>query len=148
MFLAYDPNTNPLNQNDWAFPLAECFHIASFALSIGTIAVVDLRMLGLGLMKRTPAQLLKDTGLWTLAGLVIVITSGLAIFSSDPVMYYRNNSFRFKILALLAGIIYNYTVHRKVALSGASPGLNMAVGAVSIIIWLSVVFGGIFIAFI
>jgi hypothetical protein len=147
-WMIYDLNANPLNANEWAFPLTECFHIASFALSIGTIAVVDLRMLGLGLLKQTPAQLVKDTGLWTLAGLLIVITSGLAIFSSDPVMYYYNRAFRFKISALLIGIIYNYTIHRRVALSGASGTTSVVVGALSAAIWLSVVFGGIFIAFI
>jgi len=148
LHLIYDLNANPLNSNEWAFPLTECFHIASFALSIGTIAVVDLNMLGLGLRKQTAAQLVKDTGLWTLLGLIIVITSGLAIFSSDPVHYYYNYSFRFKVFALLAGIVYNYTIHRKVALSGASPGVSMAVGAISVAIWVSVVFAGLFIAFI
>ena len=69
--LIYDLNANPLNANEWAFPLTECFHITSFALSIGTIALVDLRLLGLGLKHQTAGQLVKDTGLWTLAGLII-----------------------------------------------------------------------------
>jgi hypothetical protein len=146
--LIYDLNANPLNSNEWAFPLTECFHIGAFALSIGTIAVVDVRMLGLGLLKSTPAQLLKDTGLWTLAGLIIVITSGLAIFSSDPVHYYYNDPFRFKVTALLAAIIYNYTIHRKVALSNASGGVSVAVAVCSLLLWLSIVYAGIFIAFV
>jgi hypothetical protein len=41
--LAYDPATNPLNNNEWSFPLLEIIHIASFAVSIGTIFIVDLR---------------------------------------------------------------------------------------------------------
>ena len=45
-FLRYDPTTNPLNNNEWSFPLLEIFHILGFALSIGTVAVVDLRLLG------------------------------------------------------------------------------------------------------
>ena len=46
--LAYDPSTNPLNNNEWSYPLAECVHIASMALSIGCIVLVDLRLLGAG----------------------------------------------------------------------------------------------------
>src|SRR5580658_6627345 len=114
MLMIYDLNANPLNSNEWAFPLTECFHIASFALSIGTIAVVDLRLLGLGLLKQSPGQLVKDTGLWTLAGLLIVITSGLAIFSSDPIRYIYNSGFQWKMAALVLAIIFNYTIHRKV----------------------------------
>jgi hypothetical protein len=145
--LIYDLNANPLNSNEWAFPLTECFHITSFALSIGTIVLVDLRMLGLALKNRTAAQLTRDTGIWTFAGLVIVIMSGLLIFSSDPFMYMRNLAFRFKVTMLLLAIIFNYTIHRKVAISGG-PAAAKAVGAISLLMWVLVVFGGLWIAFI
>jgi hypothetical protein len=147
--LAYDPATNPLNNNEWSFPLLEIIHIAGFALSIGTIAVVDLRLLGLGLMRKSPQQIWKDTFPWTLIGLIIMLTTGPAIFSSDPVMYLRNASFKFKMVALLIAIVFNYTVQRKVALSdGQSAGAAMLTGVVSLALWISVVFGGLFIAFV
>lgn len=146
--LIYDLNANPLNSNEWAFPLTECFHITAFALSIGTIALVDLRLLGLAMPHQTAAQLLKGTSLWTLAGLIVVIFSGLMIFSSDPVTYLGNASFQFKMVALVIGIVYNYTIHRKVALSNPSPAMGRLVGGVSLLLWVSVVFGGLWIAFI
>jgi hypothetical protein len=146
--LIYDLNANPLNSNEWAFPLTECFHITAFALSIGTIALVDLRLLGLAMPHQTAGQLLKGTSLWTLAGLIIVIFSGLMIFSSDPIAYLHNASFQFKMAALLLGIVYNYTIHRKVALSNPSPALGRLVGGFSLLLWVSVVFGGLWIAFI
>jgi hypothetical protein len=93
-------------------------------------------------------QLLKETGPWTLIGLVIMLISGPLIFSSDPNMYLHNSSFLFKMVALLVAIIYNYTIHRKVALSGASPGICKLVGVVSLALWVSVVAGGLFIAFV
>ena len=146
--LIYDLNANPLNANEWAFPLTECFHITSFALSIGTIMLVDLRLLGLAWKKQTAAQILKDTGLWTLAGLIIVITSGLLIFSSDPLRYLYNAGFQGKMLALLLAIVFNYTIHRKVALSNPSPATAKMVGAISLFLWILVPFGGIWISFV
>ena len=146
--LIYDLNANPLNANEWAFPLTECFHITSFALSIGTIALVDLRLLGWAFKRQTPGQLVKDTGLWTLAGLIIVIFSGLLIFSSDPIRYIYNSGFQWKIVVLVLAIIYNYTIHRKVALSNSSPGVEKAVGALSLLLWVLVPFGGIWISFV
>jgi hypothetical protein len=105
-------------------------------------------MLGVGMRKQTPAQLLKDTSLWTLAGLIIVITSGMVIWSSDPLRYYYNWSFRFKIIALVAAIIYNYTIHRKVALSEKSPPFVRGLVAIfSMALWISIVFAGLFYAF-
>ena len=146
--LIYDLNANPLNSNDWAFPLTECFHITSFALSIGTIMLVDLRMLGLAMKHQTPGQVLKGTGIWTLAGLIVVIFSGLLIFSSDPIMYLHNWGFRFKMTALVFAILFNYTIHRKVALTNPSPGACKIVGALSLFLWVLVPFGGIWISFV
>lgn len=147
-FLAYDPATNPLNNNQWSFPLAECVHIATFAMSVGTIALVDLRLLGWAFRKESSAQMLKDTSLWTLAGLIIVITSGFIIWTSDPLRYYYNGAFRYKIIALVLAIIYNYTIHRKVAQSATSPPVvRVLTAAFSLGIWISIVFAGLFYAF-
>ncbi|HEX6893972.1 MAG TPA: DUF6644 family protein [Bryobacteraceae bacterium] len=148
MFLAYNPATNPLNNNEWAFPLAECVHISMFAMSVGTIALVDLRLLGWAFKKESAAQLLKDTFLWTLTGLIIVITSGFIIWTSDPLRYYYNISFRYKIIALVVAIIYNYTIHRKVAQSATSPpAVRVLTAGFSLLIWISIVFAGLFYAF-
>jgi len=137
--LIYDLNANPLNSNEWAFPLTECFHITSFALSIGTIVLVDLKLLGLALKRQTSAKALKDTSIWTLAGLIIVITSGLLIFSSDPIMYLHNASFKYKVSNLLLAIIFNYTIHRTVSITGASPG-GKGSGSVMPLLGLSAVY--------
>jgi hypothetical protein len=145
--IAFDPSSNPLNNNEWSFPLFECIHIATFAMSVGTIAIVDFRMLGLAMRHQTPSQLLKDTSLWTLAGLIIVITSGLVIFTTDPLRYYYNWSFRYKCIALVAAVIYNYTIHRKVAQSDPSPWVGGSVAAFSLLLWVSIVFAGLFYAF-
>ena len=145
--LAYDPSTNPLNNNEWSFPLLEIIHIASFAVSIGTIFIVDLRLLGIGMRRQSSAQLLKDTAPWTLVALAIVLMSGPMIFSSDPNLYLHNPGFIFKMEALLVAIAYNYTVHSRVARSNPSPILGKLVGGVSVALWVSVVFGGLFIAF-
>ncbi len=138
-----------VNNTEWAFPLAECFHIPAFALSIGTIALVDLRLLGVALRRETSAKLLRDTEPWTLVGLVIVIFSGALLFLSQTQIYLVNSSFYFKIGCLLVAIVYNFTIHRKIAASpNVSPGVAKVVAIVSLLLWFGVVFGGVFIAFV
>jgi hypothetical protein len=146
--LIYDLNANPLNSNEWAFPLTECFHITSSALSIGMIALVDLRLLGWAFKRQTAGQLVKDTWIWTLAGLIIVIISGLLIFSSDPIRYINNSGYVDKMVLLVLAIIFNYTIHRKVAFSNSSGMAAKLVGAISLLLWISVPFGGIWISFV
>jgi hypothetical protein len=63
-------------------------------------------------------------------------------------MYLYNLGFRFKITALLLAILFNYTVHRKVAMSDSSGAVAGLTAVVSLALWVSVVAGGIFIAFV
>ncbi|PWT97319.1 MAG: hypothetical protein C5B51_31590 [Terriglobia bacterium] len=145
MFLA---EANPLNASELIFPTLECIHIAGFAILVGTIAIVDFRLLGVGMRQQTSAELARDLGPWTLFGLVLMLFSGPLMFSSDPDMYYLNRSFQIKMALLLVAIIFNYTIHRRVALKGASPPKSKLVACVSMLLWVGVIFGGIFIAFI
>jgi len=138
---------NPLT-SELAFPVLECFHIVGFAIAIGTVAMVDFRLLGLGMREQTPAQIIKDTGLWTIGALAVAVFSGLLIYSTDPDKYYTNTSFLIKITSLVLAIVFNYTIHRRVALTGVSPGAGKLVACVSLVLWVSVVFGGMFIAFV
>jgi hypothetical protein len=145
--IPYDASTNPLNNNEWSFPLLEIIHIVGFALAIGTIFMEDLRLIGVGLLRQPVSQLYKDLAPWTLGGFVAVLMSGPLIWSSDPNMYLNNGAFRFKMGALVLALLYQYTVHRKVALSDPSRGVGALVGIVSVGLWVSVIAGGLFIAF-
>jgi len=137
---------NPLNSSALAFPILECFHIVGFAFSVGTIALVDFRLLGWGMRRETPAQIASDTFYWTLGGLVVMVMSGLMLFSSDPDMYYLNWAFDLKMFFLVLAIIFQYTIHRKTA-NSAAPGSGKLVACISIFLWCCVIFGGIFIGF-
>lgn len=143
----YDLADNPLNKIEWAFAATECVHIASLALSIGMIAIVDMSLLGAGLRGQSPAKLLRGTEIPTMAGLVIVTGSGLALFTTDPLRYYYSPTFRLKMVLLLAGILYNYTIHRRMTQPGSPLAAAKAAGALSLLIWISVIFCGLFFAF-
>jgi hypothetical protein len=145
--IPYDAATNPLNNNEWSFPLLEIIHIVGFSLAIGTIFMEDLRLIGVGMGRQTVSQLYKDLAPWTLGGFVAVLMSGPLIWSSDPNMYLNNGAFRFKMGALVIALLYQYTVHRKVALSDPSPVVGALVGIASVALWVSVIAGGLFIAF-
>jgi hypothetical protein len=137
-----------LNNSEWAFPLAECIHIGGFAVGVGSIALVDFRMLNLGLRHETPARILKYTELWTIVALIFVAFSGFMLFASQPDIYLVNQVFPAKMYLLLAALIYNFTIHRKVATMANPPALlSKVVATVSLLLWVLIVFGGIFTGF-
>jgi hypothetical protein len=152
-----------LNASPLTFPILEVTHIASFAIAIGTIALVDFRLLGLAMLRQTPGKLASATRLWTLLGLSTAIFSGSLMYATDPDKFYLNVSFLFKIACLILAITFHYTVHRRVVLgvvqgvvqgvAGAVPsakpaGAAIATACLSLALWMGVVFGGIFIEFV
>lgn len=137
---------NPLSTSPSAYPVLECFHIAGFALAIGMTALVDFRLLGFDPLGQSPAQVERAFQWWTFGGLLIACFSGLLIFSTDPDMYYRNWSFLFKMLVLAIAIIFNYTIHRQSVSGTWSKKFTRVIAGVSLLLWTSVIFGGIFIA--
>lgn len=137
-----------LNNTEWAFPLAECVHIGGFAIGVGSIALVDFRLLNLVLPKETPARILRYTEIWTVIALVFVIFSGFTLFISQTGIYLINPIFPWKMYVLAAALLYNFTIHRKVAsMEKPSPALSKTVAIVSLLLWIAVVFGGIFTGF-
>lgn len=139
---------NPLNASALIFPTLEVCHILGFTITLGTIALVDFRVLGLGMRRQAIADLARDLAPWTLAGLVLVLLSGPLLFSSDPDMYYLNRSFQFKMVCLLLAIVFNYTIHKRVVRSGKASASSKLVACVSLALWAGVIGGGIFIAFV
>jgi len=146
--MPYDPSTNPLNSQEWIFPVLEVFHISFFAASIGLISVVNLRLWGVVFDKTPVDDLNRKLFLWTLAGLTVVLVAGMMLFTTDPYRYFYNPAFRFKMIALLVAIIYHYTVHAMVIHRGGEGSVMARLSAaVSTALWVSVTFGGIFFAF-
>ncbi|HUA18781.1 MAG TPA: DUF6644 family protein [Bryobacteraceae bacterium] len=137
-----------LNDREWVFPLAECVHIGGFAVGVGSIALLDFRMLNLALRQESPARILRYTELWTVAALIFVIFSGFTLFLSQSHIYLINQIFPIKMYVLAAALLYNFTIHRKVArMDHPSPALSKSVAIVSLLLWTAVVFGGIFTGF-
>ena len=137
-----------MNGPEWAFPVIQCFHFFGFALLIGTITIVDLRLLGGGMRRQSPADLAKDLKPWTWTGLAFMLTTGPAMFATDPRLYYFNPSFRFKITCLLLAILYHFTIHRWVIRPAVAPIVGKLAAVVSLALWIAVVAGGRMIAFV
>lgn len=129
--------------NELAFPVLECFHILAFAVAVGTISIVDFRLLGLGLKNQNSSQLAAQFFPWTTLGLGVAFLASAGLFISDPDMYYLNPAFQVKMAFLTLALIFHYFIRPQAVASGTGKWA----GIVSLILWSGVVFGGIFIGF-
>ena len=94
--------------------LLESIHLIGLTLLLGTILMVDLSLLGLGI-GRSPASLIaRELSGWTAAGLAIMLSSGPLILSSEAIRCYRTPAFWVKMALLAIALIFHFTIHAKV----------------------------------
>ncbi len=139
---------NPIARWEWVFPVVESIHICGFSLLVGTVTILDLRLLGLCLRRQTVSLLAKQLSPWILTGILIQLITGPYLLSSDPREYVQVPAFRNKMMFLLLALIYHFTVIRKAtALAGASAplGWRKPAALVSLGLWFSVLLAGLWI---
>jgi hypothetical protein len=139
------PVAGKINDSEWLFPVIESVHITGLAVLVGTIAIVDFRLLGLTLRDRPVSQIAAALKFWTLAGIVIMLTTGPLMLSAEPERGYGNPAFAFKMSCLLLALVTHYTIHRRATRPGQVDGKFAA--CLSLLLWTGVIFGGRAIAF-
>jgi hypothetical protein len=147
-WLVNSPWSRALASAEWVFPIVQSLHFIGFALLIGTITIVDLRVLGLAMPKQKPDQLDSDLSAWKWAGLAFVLTTGFVMFSSSATAYHHNAAFRFKMTCLTLALLFHFTLRRQAIRSGVPPVAARLAAAASLVLWTAVVFGGRMIAFV
>jgi len=147
-WLTVSPWAKVMNGPEWMFPVVQSFHFIGFAFSIGTIAIVDLRLLGLGMTRQTAAELHSDLNRWSWIGIAMMLITGPLMFSADAPTYHYNPAFRFKMEVLTAAILYQLTFQRWAVRDNVPPILAKLAGLVSLALWTLVLAGGRSIAFI
>lgn len=139
-----------IRNSQYTFPIVEFFHLAALAIIGGAILVVDLRLLGLGLKRTSVAQLAKDAQPWVTGSLIVMLLSGIGLYSSEATKCYQSPAFWIKMIALALAMLFTYTVRRRTAAAdeqGISPIASKSVGVVSLALWFTVAWGGRWIGF-
>lgn len=137
-----------------AMPIVEAIHVTAVALLFGTIFIVDLRLLGLPSTQRSFTRISDELLRLTWAAFFLAAITGALMFSANATTYFVNTAFNLKMAALLgAGVnmaVFQFITLRTVAAwdkNALPPLAARAAGALSILIWTSVIFLGRWIGF-
>src|SRR3569623_37914 len=84
----------------YAFPAVECLHVIALVSVIGTIAVVDLRLLGWGSKPCAVTEIANDTLPWTWGAFGVAAITGSLLFVSKAHIYVLVPWFWLKMSAL------------------------------------------------
>ena len=94
-----------IQASTWAFPTIECLHVVSIVTVIGTIVVMDLRLLGVASKESPVTAIERDTLRLTWGAFVVAMITGALLFVSKAVDYMVNPFFLSKmVLIFLAGV--------------------------------------------
>jgi len=144
-----------IRENESLFPWLESIHVLAIALVVGSIAIVDLRLIGVSSLDRAVTRLTKDVLPLTWIAFAVALLTGVLMFISNAVNYAHNFYFQIKILLLvLAGInmlFFHFVVGRDVDSWGVSaqttPLRARVAGGTSLLLWVGVVAFGRWIGF-
>src|SRR5436190_1174603 len=96
---------NRIRDSLYLFPMIESTHVIGLSLVFGTIAIIDLRLLGIASTRRPFTRVASDTLKWTWAAFALTALTGLLMFITNAGVYYHNFYFRSKMALLaLAGL--------------------------------------------
>jgi hypothetical protein len=153
-WLENTPPAAALRDSVWMFDLTETVHTIGIILVAGTIMLVDLRLLGLGLKGEPVSDVVTRIVPRTLWGFGLMFITGACLFSTEAVKLYHSPAFRIKLLLLsLAGLnalIFHRTIYRQAPAwdtARVAPPRARLAGLLSLVLWICIIAAGRAIAY-
>ena len=114
-----------LRESTYLWPGIEALHVLSLALSVGTITLVDLRLMGFLMRDESVTDIIEQTRPLTIAGFVTAFVTGAILFWSEAGKLYPSYSFRIKLVCIvlpgLNAFLFHSTVFKSVDEWNRSP---------------------------
>jgi Family of unknown function (DUF6644) len=150
-WIQFSPPLVAMRGSPWLFPVIASIHLMGLALIGGAVLVGDLRLLGLGLSRQSLSSVTRDAERWLIAGLFVMVPTGILQFMCFATKYYFLKFFWVKMAALFLVIAFTFTVRRRIVEKGDETpsyrGRTRLAALVSLSLWITVAFGGRWIGF-
>jgi len=154
-FMEATPWGTAVRESTWLFPTIESIHVLALVLVVGSIMVVDLRLLNVASRQRSVKELTEDVLPWTWAAFGAAAITGTLLFSSSAIRYSGIWQFEAKMCMLVLAAINMGVFHLGAFRSVThwdQPNVRPPVaarlaGGISLAIWVSIVALGRWIGF-
>jgi len=125
------------------FPIIESIHLLALTVLLGTIVVLDLRLMGAGLRRQPVPFVARSLGPLTFWSLLAMLVTGFMLFASEALKSYASPPFRVKMVLLALAVLFHWTVFRG-AVNSATLGRirSVATALVSMTLWFGVAMAG------
>ena len=153
-WLADTPWSVDLHESQYAYSIIESIHVWTLAVFFGSILMVDLRLLGIASRDSPVSKLSAECLPYTWVAFSCAVITGTVLFASRAHTYFYNLQFQLKFgFMALAGLnmaVFHFGAYRRVlewdTRLPPPPAARLA-GALSIALWIAVIFCGRWIGF-
>jgi hypothetical protein len=152
-WLEHRPFAIAIAESTWLFPIVETIHVLALTVVVGSVAMMDLRLLGVGSRERAASEVIASSLPWAWSAFAVAFIAGSLMFSSKAATYYANLPFRIKMVCLaLAAVnmlVFHFSTARGMASwdRGAPPRAARLAAACSLTLWIVIVATGRWIGF-
>jgi hypothetical protein len=138
-----------LATNTWLYAFITVVHYFSLFFCVGTIVLLDLRILGIADRNQALTPLAEQLRPWTWIGVGFTVVSGFLLFATEAGDYAAATPFRIKMLIIVMALIFALAVQWNVAKWDRAPAIPLAaklLAVASIVFWLGAILVGVEIA--
>jgi hypothetical protein len=149
-----NPIAQTIRENELLFPWIESLHVLAVTLVLGSIALVDLRLIGVRALNRPISNISKELLPITWMAFLVAAVTGAILFTSNALSYSQNWYFVSKIILLaLAGLnmmCFQFIIGKNIDHWNHYQQLPLSArisGALSLTLWISIIVCGRWIGF-
>jgi len=148
--LQYSAPLVAMRDSPWVFPMIASIHLLGLAMLGGAVLIVDLRLIGVGLVRQSAAELGTAAQPWLIGSLIVMLTTGPLLFMCFARKYYYLPAFWVKVTCLAVALVFTFAIRRRVVLASDRTGNTLSmklVGTISLLLWATIALGGRLIGF-
>ncbi len=153
-FLEQNRLADAIREDDLLFPLIESVHVLAICLVVGSISIVDLRLLGFASIRRPVGSLTREILPYTWSAFAVAVVAGGLLFISHAHLYLQNGYFLTKlVLIAVAGLnmlLFHFIGAKDLPnweKDARPPFPARFAGGLSLVLWIAIVASGRWIGF-
>jgi hypothetical protein len=135
-----------IRESTWLFPAIEATHLLALALLGGSVLIIALAVLGIGL-KLPPSELHRSSRRYMNAAVITLLITGILLGISEPVKLYGRQAFWVKMISLVIALAITYCAFNPLVRRGANDRFTRSVAVATMAAWLMVAMAGRWIGF-
>jgi len=130
----------------WMYVTFSVMHYFSWFVLVGTIVLIDLRVLGVAARSQSVSRLAGQLFPWTWTALGLALFSGFVMFATGAGDFYPDRVFRVKIGVIALALIFTFIVQRNVPKWDRAPSISAGgklLAFISLALWVGTILAGV-----